>query len=88
MGVFEYEIPFLNAATYIMRSVFIRCFCEWVGEEAKGEDRGSWDYDCVVEWWGGAKRAESGYVMVGGSKNSGEWISCRCFLYGYSYSLL
>ena len=24
----------------------------------------------------------------GGSTNSVEWISCRCFLHGYSYSLL
>ena len=25
---------------------------------------------------------------VAGGQNSVEWISCRCFLYGYSYSFL
>ena len=24
-------------------------------------------------------------MLVGWEKNSVEWISCRCFLYGYSY---
>ena len=28
-------------------------FFQWVGEEAEGEDSGSGNYDCVVEWWGG-----------------------------------
>ena len=38
-----------------MRSVFIWCFCQRVGEEAEGKDSGSEDYDCdcVVEWWRG-----------------------------------
>ena len=45
-----------------MKSVFIWCFFDWVGEEAEGEDSGSGDCacdcDCVVEWSGrGAKLA-------------------------------
>ena len=45
-----------------MRSVFIWCFCQWVGEELEGKDSDSVDCDCncVVEWWGG--------------ENSSEWI--------------
>ena len=36
----------------IMKSLFIWCFCQWVGEKAEREDSGSGDYDCdcVVEW--------------------------------------
>ena len=42
-----------------MRSVFIWCFFQWVGEEAEGGDSGSrdcdYDHDCVVAWWGGGQ---------------------------------
>ena len=52
-----------------MRSVFIWCFFQWVGEQAEGEDSGSkdcdYDFHCVVEWWGW------------GGKHSLEWI-CAC----------
>ena len=42
-----------------MKSVFIQCFCQWVGEEAEGKDSGSGDCDCdcVVEWWGAGKNS-------------------------------
>ena len=77
-----------------MRSVYIWCFCQWVGEEAEGKYSGNGDYDydhysdcecdCVIEWSWGAKIAYSGCMLVIGGQNSAEWISCRCFLYGYS----
>ena len=52
MVVFWYEILLLMPQK-IGRSVFIWYFCQWVGEEAEGEDSGSGDCDCVVEWWRG-----------------------------------
>ena len=73
----------------MMRTVFVWCFFQWVGEEAKGEDSGDCDCDCdcVVEWREGAKIAQGGYVLVGGGENSVEWISCRCFVCGYLSSV-
>ena len=37
---------------------------------------------------GGQKQLRVDMCWWGGSKNSVEWISCRFFLFGYSYSLL
>ena len=54
-----------------MRSVFIWCFCQWVGEDAEGGDSGSrdCDYDCdyVVEWWGGGKNSLE-WICAGGGE--------------------
>ena len=40
-----------------MGTVFIWCSLKWVGEKAEREYSGSadYDYDCVVEWWGGVE---------------------------------
>ena len=55
-----------------MRSVFIWCFSQWVGEEAEGGDSGSrdcyYDFDYVVEWWGGGKNSLGGMCWWVGAK--------------------
>ena len=61
-----------------------------MGEEAEEEDSGSGDCDCdcVVECWRGWGKNSLERICAGaGGGRSVEWISCRCFLYGYSYSL-
>ena len=70
-----------------MRSVLIRCFCQWVGEEAEGEYSDSGDCDCererecIIEWWGRGGKNSLEWICAGGGggKKSVEWISCRCF---------
>ena len=53
---------FFIAVKNSMRSVFIWCFCQWMGEEAEDGDSGSrdsdCDCDCVVEWWWGENSLE------------------------------
>ena len=41
----------------------------------------------VEWWWGGENSLKCICAGVGGDKNSIKWISCRCFFYGYCYSV-
>ena len=69
-----------------MRSVFIWCFCQWVGEEVEGGDSGSrdydYDYDCVVEWWEGVKQLRVDMCWWGGAKivQSGQHAGVFCMV--------